>query len=144
MEAKYQRRSRQDHWVFADCVFPTLQASIDLSAVWTSMCNNWKVPRATHWITAGVKSFSYPVVVCLLLPNWRGVPLGSILGPLLFNLHMLPQVIINNKISYHSYADFTQIYITTHWVTAVPHKQWVGADGFRKTRPCVYLQYWIL
>ncbi len=42
-----------------------------------------------------------------------GVPQVSILAPLLFSLYMLPpsQIMKKNQIAYHSYADYTQIYL---------------------------------
>ena len=103
---------------------------LDLSAVFGTFNHNIPLGwlengmglcgKALHWFKSCLNDRDYFVSIGnyaserMKMKSESEVLQASILGPLLFNIYMLPLVQIqeNNKICYHSYADDTHIYIT--------------------------------
>jgi len=89
----------------------------DLSAAFETVDHDILLDRLKVWV--GLSGAALNWFECYLNTSevtrmTCGVPQCSILGPLLFNIYLLPlaQMMKNNKVCYHSNADETQIYIT--------------------------------
>ena len=91
-----------------------LQYTIGLSGNVKNWFTSYLTDRTEHVALGKAKSHTNNVTC--------GVPQGSVLGPTLFSLYMLPlgSVISRHGLSYHCYADDTQLYIRTTPTSSAP------------------------
>ena len=93
--------------------------TIDHSILLTRLANNFGVTGTalsllSSYLNGRSQSVSIGNTTSPSSPLITGVPQGSVLGPLLFCLYTSPlsQIFSNSPVSYHLYADDTQLYIS--------------------------------
>ena len=101
---------------------------LDLSAAFDTLDHNILIKRlhsyfgfsgsVLQWFSSYIKDRGQSVVIGNVISSPQkldyGIPQGSIVGPLLFTLYTLQQVILRHNLECMFYADDTQLYIAVN------------------------------